>query len=130
MKLVSYVKDGHEQLAVLINGFVYDTEVLHPDLPGTMSMFLNYWEDSFPVAQAGELLIKEGTRTSNDRVQQRNMGASLSLSRRGHQIKRSTSSPHSHPCELTAAAPAAECLAPATRCLFSNYETMTTRRKR
>jgi fumarylacetoacetate (FAA) hydrolase len=65
MKLVSYVKDGHEQLAVLINGFIYDTEVLHPDLPGTMSMFLNYWEDSFPVAQAGELLIKEGTRTSN-----------------------------------------------------------------
>jgi len=65
MKFVSYVKDGHEQLAVLINGLVYDTEVLHPDLPGTMSMFLNYWEDSFPIAQAGELLIKEGTRTSN-----------------------------------------------------------------
>jgi len=65
MKLVSYVKDGHEQLAVLINGLIYDTEVLHPDLPGTMSMFLNYWEDSYPVAQGGEILLKEGTRTSN-----------------------------------------------------------------
>jgi fumarylacetoacetate (FAA) hydrolase len=65
MKLVSYIKDGHEQLAVLINEIIYDTEVLHPELPGTMSMFLNYWEDAFPVAQAGELLLKEGTRTSN-----------------------------------------------------------------
>jgi fumarylacetoacetate (FAA) hydrolase len=65
MKLVSYLKDDHEQLGILINEFIYDTEVLHPDLPGTMSMFLNYWEDAFPIAQAGELLLKEGTRTSN-----------------------------------------------------------------
>jgi fumarylacetoacetate (FAA) hydrolase len=65
MKFVSYLKDGHEQLGVLINDVIYNTEVLHPDLPGTMSMFLNYWEDTFPVAQAGELLLTEGTRTSN-----------------------------------------------------------------
>jgi len=38
---------------------------LHPDLPGTMSMFLNYWEDAFPIAQAGELMLREGSRTSN-----------------------------------------------------------------
>jgi fumarylacetoacetate (FAA) hydrolase len=68
MKLVSYIKDDHEQLAILINNLLYDTEVLHPDLPGTMSMFLNYWEDSFPVAQAGEMLLKEGTRSSNRAV--------------------------------------------------------------
>src|ERR1700741_1306368 len=65
MKLVSYIKDDHERLGVLINDFIYNTEVLHPDLPGTMSMFLNYWEDTFPVAQAGELMLKEGTRTTN-----------------------------------------------------------------
>src|SRR5215471_4253084 len=65
MKFISYIKDDHEQLAVLINDMIYNTEVLHPDLPGTMSMFLNYWEDTFPVAQAGELMLKEGTRTSN-----------------------------------------------------------------
>ena len=65
MKLVSYLKEGREQAAVLINDMVYDMEVLHPDLPNSMAMFLNYWEDSFPVAQAGELLLKEGTRTSN-----------------------------------------------------------------
>ena len=65
MKLVSYLKDGHEQLGVLVNNLVYDMEVLHPELPSTMSMFLNYWEESFPVAQAGELLLREGTRSSS-----------------------------------------------------------------
>ena len=65
MKLISYLKEGREQLAVLINDMAYDMEVLHPDLPNSMNLFLNYWEDYYPVAQAGELLIKEGTRSSN-----------------------------------------------------------------
>jgi fumarylacetoacetate (FAA) hydrolase len=65
MKLVSYIKEENEQLGVLINEMIYDMEVLHPDLPNSMNMFLNYWEDAFPVAQAGELMLKEGTRTSN-----------------------------------------------------------------
>jgi fumarylacetoacetate (FAA) hydrolase len=65
MRLLSYLKDNHEQLGVLIDGFVYDMEVLHPDLPNSMNMFLTYWEDAFPVAQAGELMLKEGSRTSN-----------------------------------------------------------------
>jgi fumarylacetoacetate (FAA) hydrolase len=30
-----------------------------------MGLFLNYWEESFPVAQAGELLLREGTRMTN-----------------------------------------------------------------
>lgn len=64
MKLISYLKEDHEQLGVLIDGMVYDMEVLHPDLPNTMNMFLTYWEDSLPMAQAGELMLKEGTRTS------------------------------------------------------------------
>jgi fumarylacetoacetate (FAA) hydrolase len=65
MKLVTYVQDGHEQLAVLLNDKVYDMEAIHSDLPGTMSMFLNYWEDAFPLAQAWELMMKEGTKSSN-----------------------------------------------------------------
>ena len=65
MKLLSYLKEDHEQMGVLINDKVYDMEVLHPDLPNTMNMFLTYWEDAFPIAQAGELMLKEGTRTSN-----------------------------------------------------------------
>ncbi|MBL7733393.1 MAG: fumarylacetoacetate hydrolase family protein [Chitinophagaceae bacterium] len=68
MKLVTYVKDEHEQLGVLIGNMIYDMDVLHPDLPNTMSMFLNYWEESLPVALAGELMLKEGTRTSNKGV--------------------------------------------------------------
>ncbi len=65
MKLITYVKEEREQLAVLIEGMIYDMEVLHPDLPSSMSLLLNYWEDYFPVAQAGELMLREGTRTSN-----------------------------------------------------------------
>jgi fumarylacetoacetate (FAA) hydrolase len=68
MKLVSYLKEEREQLAVLINDMLYDMEVLHPDLPNSMNMFLNYWEENFPVAQAGELMLREGTRTSNNGI--------------------------------------------------------------
>lgn len=65
MKLLTYLQDGNEQLGVLIDDMVYPIEALHPDLPGTMNMFLNYWDDSFPIAQAGELMIREGQRSSN-----------------------------------------------------------------
>jgi fumarylacetoacetate (FAA) hydrolase len=65
MKLVSFLDEERDRLGVLINNMVYDMEVLHPDLPNSMGMFLNYWEDAFPVAQAGELMLRERTRTSN-----------------------------------------------------------------
>lgn len=65
MKLLSYIKEEREQLGVLIDGMVYDMEVLHPDLPNSMNMFLTYWEDMYPVAQAGEMMLREKTRTSN-----------------------------------------------------------------
>ncbi len=60
MKLVSYLKDDHDQLAVLVDGLLYDMEVLHPDLPNTMGMFLNYWEDAVEVAKSGVRMIEEG----------------------------------------------------------------------
>src|SRR5919202_4191730 len=59
MKLVSYLNEGHDYLAVLVNGMLYNMEDVHPDLPNTMSMFLNYWEDSFPIVQNGVLMIEE-----------------------------------------------------------------------
>jgi len=65
MKLVSYLQDEHDRLGILINDMVYDMEVLHPDLPNSMGLFLNYWDDAYPVAQAGELMLREGTRTTN-----------------------------------------------------------------
>jgi fumarylacetoacetate (FAA) hydrolase len=73
MKFITYAKEGHEQLGVLINDLVYDIEVLHPDLPGTMNMFLSYWDDVFPTAQAGELMLKEGTRTSSRGIPVKNL---------------------------------------------------------
>jgi len=60
MKLVSYLKDDHDQLGILVNDYVFDMEYIHPDLPNTISMFLNYWEDCLPMAQAGEIAITEG----------------------------------------------------------------------
>jgi fumarylacetoacetate (FAA) hydrolase len=60
MKLVTYLKDEHEQLAVLVDGLLYNVELIHPDIPNTMNMFLSYWDELFPLVQAGELAIFEG----------------------------------------------------------------------
>lgn len=61
MKLVSYLKEGQEQLAVLVNGYLFDTDNLNPNLPVTMTMFLNYWEDVFPIAHTINRKLEEGT---------------------------------------------------------------------
>ncbi|MEX1202050.1 MAG: fumarylacetoacetate hydrolase family protein [Ferruginibacter sp.] len=60
MKLVTHLKNNYPQLALLVNGMLYDTDKLHSDLPISMSMFLNYWEDVFPIAQFCEQRINEG----------------------------------------------------------------------
>jgi fumarylacetoacetate (FAA) hydrolase len=65
MKLVSYLHDEREHVGVIINDTIYALDILHPDLPNNMSMLLNYWEESLPIVQAGELLLREGTRSSN-----------------------------------------------------------------
>ena len=59
MKLVSYLKDDRDQLALLVDDLLFDLETVHPDLPGNMSMFLNYWEDVVSTAQAGIVMIDE-----------------------------------------------------------------------
>src|SRR3982750_655024 len=59
MKLVSYLKEERDQLAVLVDGLLFDMEDLHPDLPNSMSMFMNYWEDNFPMVDGGILMIEE-----------------------------------------------------------------------
>jgi len=50
MKLVSYLKDERDQLAILENNLLYDTDLLHMEMPSSMSMFLGYWEDNYAVA--------------------------------------------------------------------------------
>lgn len=69
MKLVTYLKDGRDQLAILVNGKLYDTDTLHSDLPVSMAMFLNYWDDVFPLAQAAERRIKDGSGRDQPSVQ-------------------------------------------------------------
>ena len=63
MKLVSYVRGGNDQLAIYVDGYLYNTEQLHPELPSSMSMFLNYWEDYYPIALSCHKAITE-KRTS------------------------------------------------------------------
>src|SRR6478752_1562615 len=60
MRLVSYLKDGHDQLAFLVNDKVYDADMVHPELPSSMSMLLNYWDDSIATAQAVDKAIHDG----------------------------------------------------------------------
>jgi len=60
MRFVSYLQDEHDQLAILVDGLLFNMEIIHPDLPGNMHMFLNYWIDFLPTVQAGEIAIREG----------------------------------------------------------------------
>ena len=59
MKLVSYYKEDQDQLAFLVDGMLFDTDLMHPNLPVSMGMFLNYWEDVFPIAIAIDQSIKD-----------------------------------------------------------------------
>lgn len=65
MKFVSYLKEGNEQLAILVDGLLYDLDVLHPELPNTMGMMLNYWDALIETVQLGETAIRNG-RISRD----------------------------------------------------------------
>lgn len=60
MNLVSYHKDDQDQLAMLVDDLLYDTDLMHPDLPVSIGMFLNYWEDLYPISRAIENTIREG----------------------------------------------------------------------
>ena len=60
MKLVSYIDEGHDRLGVVAGDLVYPMDAFHPDLPHTMGMFLNYWEDALPMALGGLTLLEEG----------------------------------------------------------------------
>ncbi len=60
MKIVSYLKEDRDQMAILVDGLLYDMESIHPDIPNNIGLFLNYWDELLPIAQAGELAIREG----------------------------------------------------------------------
>lgn len=60
MKLVSYLQDGHDHLGMLFNDYVYNLEEVHPELPNSMGMLLNYWDDILPSLQNVEQSIQQG----------------------------------------------------------------------
>ena len=60
MKLLSYLSEGQDRLGILVDNKVYDMDLLHPDLPTSMGLFLNFWEDAYPVAQKGLEFIESG----------------------------------------------------------------------
>ncbi|MFL9482102.1 fumarylacetoacetate hydrolase family protein [Chitinophagaceae bacterium LWZ2-11] len=66
MRLVSYLNGGHDQLAFLVDGLLYDCDLVHPELPNSMNMFLQYWDDNMPIAKAVDAAIKDG-RISKDK---------------------------------------------------------------
>lgn len=68
MKLVSYLIDGRDQLAFLVDGLLFDCDLLHPDLPNSMNMFLHYWDDMFPIAKQVEAAIKSGKISSEQGI--------------------------------------------------------------
>ena len=70
MKLVTYItKAGNEQLAFLHNEFLYNTDNTHPELPSNMAMFLQYWDDFFPIAQKINTDIIEGKLLSSASIE-------------------------------------------------------------
>lgn len=60
MRLVSYLKDEHDQLAMFENGLLYDMDLLHPEMPASMSVFLNFWEDLYPLAMGLQQALRNG----------------------------------------------------------------------
>lgn len=60
MKLVTYLRDEADQLAILVNGLLYNTQELHPDLPGNMQMFLLMWEEVIDIARHVDEQLKSG----------------------------------------------------------------------
>lgn len=65
VQIVSYLQDSHDRLAVLIDGLLYNMDELHPDLPGSMGMFLNYWDDALPIATHARNSVMAGSFLRN-----------------------------------------------------------------
>ena len=65
MKLVTHLFDEHEQLAIYHEGLLYNMDQLHPELPNTMTMFLNYWDDTIETALKCNQAIVDGRISSS-----------------------------------------------------------------
>ncbi|MBK7375701.1 MAG: fumarylacetoacetate hydrolase family protein [Ferruginibacter sp.] len=60
MKLVTYLNDGQALLGMVVDDTIYPLDTVHSELPSTMSMFLNFWDEFMPMAKMVEQRIKDG----------------------------------------------------------------------
>lgn len=60
VKLVTHLFDEHEQLAIYHDGYVYNMDRLHPEMPNTMGILLNYWDDMIEAAMKLNRAIIDG----------------------------------------------------------------------
>ena len=59
MKLVSYLRNGHDQLAIVHKDHLHDLDTLSPKLPGRMAIFLKDWDHYYPLAMEAEQKLHE-----------------------------------------------------------------------
>jgi fumarylacetoacetate (FAA) hydrolase len=52
MQIISYLNGNQDQLAVVVNEQVYNLDDINSELPSSMTMMLNYWEDYYPMTVA------------------------------------------------------------------------------
>jgi fumarylacetoacetate (FAA) hydrolase len=60
MKIVSFLRNGNDYAGLLVNNQVYGFEICHPNLPLTMNMALQDWEQSFLYLLQAEERIANG----------------------------------------------------------------------
>ena len=60
MKLVTYSKNGKEQLAFCLDNNLYDTDAVDSRLPTEMMAALNSWDDFLAIATPAEASLKSG----------------------------------------------------------------------
>ncbi|ASZ10097.1 fumarylacetoacetate hydrolase family protein [Chitinophaga pendula] len=65
MKLVTYLREEADQLAILVDGLLYNTQDLHPQLPNNMQMFLLMWDEVIDIAMHADADLKAGKKTSS-----------------------------------------------------------------
>ncbi|RAJ75443.1 fumarylacetoacetate (FAA) hydrolase [Chitinophaga dinghuensis] len=65
MKLVTYLREETDQLAILVDGLLYNTQDLHPDLPNSIQMFLMAWEDVIDIALHADAQLKAGKKVGS-----------------------------------------------------------------
>ncbi len=68
MKLVSYLKNGIDQLAIVHNNHLHDMDSLSPKLPSRMHLFLENWDRHYPIALEAEQKLKVSNEHHPDKT--------------------------------------------------------------